>query len=426
MLLTMLHHSHGANPDDTVMPALSILHCKSCNIMDKHNNRWRSHLSSHRRLRIRNSLGVPVRISLKPSATAAAATASAAAATATADSTATNTGSTVAAVSALNAANSNSDVVSDVAPRGDVSVWIAGGSAVHLLLYTKKTRGSAANQQLLIAAITTTLVTLFTIMHCVYHTATGIEDGVLEIPTLDALEGAIVEVYIEGWKPVRGVKPDLLSGEKQLLRLERPRQPKAMKSSSKHNSKKHSKGDSSSTSTTTSGALAACVPCLAAQDSPHASEGQFSAEQATPTTRGSASPATSDTEHGASSDSDSDDSDDADVAQVQQLEVAPSSAVPVKSDKSAAAGDDCDKSGSGSGGSGGSRGKLFGVRSGGRVGLAISYTPSPTCDPHELDMVMQLSRCYVAGYQCIMLAFTQCAFHATMIARVALAVITHS
>eukprot|EP00953_Heterococcus_sp_UTEX-ZZ885_P009849 5766-Heterococcus_DN1.PRE.1 len=128
MLLTMLHHSHGANPDDTVMPALSILHCKSCNIMDKHNNRWRSHLSSHRRLRIRNSLGVPVRISLKPSATAAAATASAAAATATADSTATNTGSTVAAVSALNAANSNSDVVSDVAPRGDVSVWIAGGS----------------------------------------------------------------------------------------------------------------------------------------------------------------------------------------------------------------------------------------------------------------------------------------------------------
>jgi hypothetical protein len=88
--------------------------------------------------------------------------------------------------------------------------------AVHLLLYTKKTRSSAANQQVLIAASTTTLVTLFTIMHCVYHTTTGIEDGVLEIPTLDALEGATVEVYIEGWKPVRGVKPDLLSGEKQV------------------------------------------------------------------------------------------------------------------------------------------------------------------------------------------------------------------
>jgi hypothetical protein len=45
---------------------------------------------------------------------------------------------------------------------------------------------------------------------------TGVEDGVLEIPTLDALEGATVEVYLDGWKPVRGVKPDLLSGEKQV------------------------------------------------------------------------------------------------------------------------------------------------------------------------------------------------------------------
>jgi 3-oxoacyl-ACP reductase-like protein len=76
---------------------------------------------------------VPVRISLKPSAAAAAtaaATASAAAGAA-ADNTATNTGSTVAAVSALNAANSRSDVVSNVAPRSDVSVWIAGGSGKH-------------------------------------------------------------------------------------------------------------------------------------------------------------------------------------------------------------------------------------------------------------------------------------------------------
>jgi hypothetical protein len=137
------------------------------------------------------------------------------------------------------------------------------------------------------------------------------------------------------------------------------------------------------------------VPCLAAQDSPHASEEQFSEEQATPTTRGTPSPATSDTDHDASSsDSDSDDDDAIAMAKVQQLEVAPSSAVPVKSDRCAAGGD-CDKSGS-SGGSGGgsSRGKLFGVRSGGRVGLAISYTPSPTCDPHELDMVMQVSLLY--------------------------------
>jgi hypothetical protein len=133
MLLTMLRRVHGAHTDCTVMPALSTLHCKLCNIMNEHNNRWRSHLSSHRRLRIRNSLGVPVRISLKPSATAAATAAATASATAgaAADNTATNTGSTAAAVSALNAANSNSDVVSDVAPRGDVSVWIAGGSGEH-------------------------------------------------------------------------------------------------------------------------------------------------------------------------------------------------------------------------------------------------------------------------------------------------------